>query len=180
MIDVENELSLLAGKDRLSVEYEHGKNIHDLVIDTKPKSVVEIGTGTGFSTAWILLALNQNQRGTVFTFDSVLRKPYAWKVAGIPDDRVRRFNLRFDCAEKVLPKKIDFVFHDAGHFFEHVESDLKQVLPRLSAKAVICIHDIIYSFDMGEKVKKWFGEMDGWVYEEKKFGCGLGIARRFR
>lgn len=177
MIVHEEELKALAGKDRLSIEDFHGRCLMDLVLETKPKTLIEIGTGSGYSTAWILLGLNSNKRGTLMTFDSTIRKPYAWKVAGIPDDRIRKFNNAFAYSVNHFPKKIDFVFHDAGHFFEHVKEDLELVFPMMSPRGIIAIHDIMYSYDMGEKVKKMFEDM-GWKYEEKREGCGLGIARK--
>lgn len=177
MIFQEDQLKSLAGKDRLSIEEEYGRYLMDLVIEMKPKTLIEIGTGSGYSTAWLLMGVNANNRGTVYTFDSTIRKPYAWKTSSVPDDRLRKFNTAFSFSKDILPKKIDFVFHDAGHFFEHVKEDLDLVIPKMSANGVIAIHDIIYSYDMGEKVKKMFEDL-GWHYIEKREGCGLGIARK--
>jgi predicted O-methyltransferase YrrM len=164
-------------EDRLAIEPEYGTILKDLVIESKPNVIVEIGTGKGFSTSFLLRGVNQNNRGTVYTFDSVIRKPYAWKEMGVNDSRLRKFNTEFSFSRNNLPKKIDFVFHDAGHFFEHVREDLYFVLPRISDKGIVCVHDIIYSYDMGEKVKKMFGDL-GWNYQEKREGCGMGIARK--
>lgn len=164
-------------EDRLAIEPEYGIILKDLIIESKPKVIIEIGTGKGFSTSFLLQAVNKNKWGTIYTFDSVIRKPYVWKELGIDDSRLRKFNKEFSLSQKLLPKKIDFVFHDAGHYFEHVKGDLDFVLPRMSDHGIVAIHDIIYSYDMGEKVKKMFEEM-GWIYQEYREGCGLGIARK--
>lgn len=43
----------------LNVPYEDGKVLHDLIIDNKYTSALEIGTSTGHSTIWIAWALRK-------------------------------------------------------------------------------------------------------------------------
>lgn len=158
--------------DKLAIEPEYGRLLREMVIQAKPESVVEIGTGHGFSTSFLLEGVRENKKGTVYTYDSVDRE------TTLKNDRLKRFLCEFSNSKPFLPKEIDFVFHDAGHWFEHVGADLGLVFPMLTPNAVIAVHDIIHSFAMGEKLKQWFDSMEGWSYEEKKDGCGLGIARR--
>lgn len=160
------------------MEPMYAELLTQLVIDRLPINIVEIGTGQGYSTAHLLLGVNQNKEGTVYTFDPVQRKPYVWRESGISDERLRKFNSQFLESKKVIPNEIDFLLHDAGHFFEHVKEDIGMVLDRMTEDSIICVHDIMYSYDMGEKLKLWFESMPEWSYEEKKDGCGLGIARR--
>lgn len=163
---------------RLSIEPEYGAVIKDFISTRKPTTVVEIGTGQGYSTAWILKGMSKAKRGTVYTFDTVDRSPYAWEAEGIPAKRVRVFRGEFSTMGKVIPASVDFVFHDAGHWFEHVQADLGLVMPRMKVGGMILVHDIIYSFEMGEKLKAWFETKPGWNYREMKDGCGLGVAEK--
>jgi predicted O-methyltransferase YrrM len=162
---------------KLSIEPEFGVVFMELVKKNRPEWVVEIGTGQGYSTMWILKGLNANNRGVVYTFDNVDRQPYAWDAEGIDDHRVRLFSdfHALDC-----PESVDMIFHDAGHWFEHVEADLKPLIPRVTVGGVVCVHDIVHSNDMGEKLKAWFESMPAWSYREMRDGCGLGIAERVR
>jgi predicted O-methyltransferase YrrM len=165
---------------KLAIEPEFGIILRDLVMFRRPNTVVEIGTGQGYSTTWILRGLNENKNGEVITFDEVNRSPYAWDAEGIPTDRVRTFEGTFSDMEKLLPAHIEMVFHDAGHWFEHVEKDLGLVIPRMHKGGLVLVHDVIYSFDMGERLKKWFESKEDWTYREIKNGCGLGIAEKVR
>lgn len=165
---------------KLSIEREYGSLLMDLIEKKRPKVVIEIGTGQGYSTSWILKGLNKNNFGKVFTFDSVNREPYVWEIEEIPSSRLRRFNCEFKNAGKLLPDKIDFVFHDAGHWIEHVMSDLDPLFSKITVGGMVLVHDIVYSNDMGEKLKDFFSSRLDWKYEEKRDGCGMGIAERLK
>lgn len=166
--------------DRLSIETAYGMFIYSLILEKGYKNIVEIGTGYGYSTAWILRALNENRKGTLYTFDSVKRSPTVYNEIKMSTKRMRKFICSFNDAEKLLPKKIDLVFHDAGHWFEHVSADLKMVIDRIPIGGAILIHDTVYSKDMGERIKEMFGAMRGWFYQEDKTGCGMGFALRMK
>ena len=43
--------------------------LYSLVKMTKPRSILELGTGLGSSSLWIALALQENNQGTLFTID---------------------------------------------------------------------------------------------------------------
>ena len=165
---------------KLCIEAEYGQVLMDLVEKSFPAVVVEVGTGQGYSTAWLLKGLLTNKHGQLMTFDSVDRSPYAWDAEGLPTHRLRKFNCEFKDADKLLPSEIDFVFHDAGHWIEHLKEDLALVLPRMDRGGIIAVHDIVYSNDMGEKLKIWFESMPEWSYREMRDGCGLGIAERVK
>lgn len=163
--------------NNLGIEIELAGTLMDLVVEFKPKSIVEIGTGYGVSTSALLQGVNTNKKGMIYTFDSVVRRPYEWETMKIPAKRLRKFNCEFKDSERLLPGKIDFVFHDAGHFFEHIQEDLGLVWKRIRKGAIIAIHDVVYAHEMGEKVQKMFDGM-GWDYKVLDFGCGLGLARK--
>jgi predicted O-methyltransferase YrrM len=163
---------------KLCIEPEFGQLLMETVLISKPKVVVEIGTGQGYSTTWILKGLNANENGIVYTFDSVYRAPFAWDAEGIDRHRAK---ILPDFRIEDCPDQIDMVFHDSSHFFEeHVQPDLALLIPRMKVGGIICVHDIIHSYEMGEKLKAWFESKPEWKYTENRFGCGMGVAEKVR
>lgn len=155
-------------EERLSIDSVGGEVLKDIVTRIKPKVCVEIGTGFGRSTCWILEGLGKN--GKVITFDEVERNPKLYE----DDKRVEFINDKFDWGKG----KVDFVFHDAGHWFEHVTGDLGKILKNVRKGGVVCVHDIIHSYEMGEKLKEWFDKKPEWKYSEDRRSYGMGVAER--
>lgn len=170
-------LHLGVANDKLAIELEYGRKLYDMVFDLRPGVIFEIGTGFGYSTSWMLMALNENKRGKIYTVDHEIREPAYWKEAQIPDKRLVRL---FGSAEKVsqIPGKIDFVFHDSSHRIEHIVPDLELIMPRISKGGQIVVHDTNYARTMGDELKEFFKKKTDWSYFEMEKGCGLGIAEK--
>jgi predicted O-methyltransferase YrrM len=103
-----------------------GRFLHLLVIITKPRSILEIGTAIGYSTIWLASALSHS--GTLTTIEieqeaiKIARENV--KKAGLS----KKVNLLFGDAAKIIPslnKKFDFIFLDTA------KSLYPQILPDL-------------------------------------------------
>lgn len=161
--------------DELAVEPEYGQMLYDMVKNRKPKIIFELGTARGYSTSWMLLALNELNQGHLYTADHIERKPPYWDMAHIPTNRLTRFKGTVDQIEKV-PGLIDLAFLDSTHQFELLEPDLEKVMPRIAKNGTMVVHDTNYYRNMGDALAKYFEGRTEWAYREIRTGCGFGIA----
>jgi len=114
----------------------------------KPESLVEISPNYGYSTGFMLLAMNKNDRGQLYSFDlnaqfhrHALRN---FAKVGIDASRQRFFagDVRVDCYHS-LPPTIDLLFMDPDHsdtFAEWYPDDLR---PRIAANGLLHVHDVL-------------------------------------
>lgn len=163
-------------------ELEVGQALMGAVLNEKAVRVVEIGTGRGYSTCWLLIgALKNIAKGIptkVWTLDvNVIENPL-WLELGIPVEPL--IYLQNETIETAfLPKRINLLFHDASHNPEEVLKDLAALIPMIDLGGFLAIHDVAYSRQMGDKVAELFDSMpDQFTYQEISAGCGLGIAKR--
>lgn len=184
---LEGLAAALAGKDGFhaglannnnAVELEYGQMLYGAVLDKKPEFVVEFGTGPGYSATWLLLGLEHNEKGHLWTIDPAVPQPPVWETVGCPTGRLTYMDALTAEAEG-LPGRIDILFHDASHSFEVVKRDLEMFMPRVPPGGVVLVHDVNYSRKMGDALSEWFDSMpDSWSYQEFSMGCGMGVAKR--
>jgi predicted O-methyltransferase YrrM len=101
--------------DYLNVPYQDGKILHDLVVKSGHKAILEIGTSTGHSTVWLAWAASKTG-GRVLTIEIDRgrheRALANFKRAGIAGYVDARLADAHDLV-KALPGPWDFVFQDA-------------------------------------------------------------------
>jgi len=158
--------------DTIAIESEFGVLLMDEIEEFKPSEIVEIGTGRGYSTAWILLGMGLAGKGNLTTFDEQLRNLHVNQIP-IPG-HFTMYITDFKKAKDLLPKTIDFVFHDAAHTPDLIIKDLEIILPRMSLKGRIWIHDAYDEISIPLKV---YFESKGWKYKWLKESSHLGFAR---
>lgn len=158
--------------DPLAMEWEYAEKLMQSVINNKPQEIVEIGTATGYSTSWLALGVFKNGSGNITTFDYENRNPH---LRGIPG-KVSYVFKEFLKATENLPKKIDFVFHDAQHRYELITADLDAVMPRMSKNSQIFVHDVTGS-ELPNMMKDYFNK-NGYEFTHFKEGHGLGWAKK--
>lgn len=181
MTEIEH-LETLDGKDRLAVSSAEGKLLFSLVQQHQPKTILEVGTGHGYSTAWMIMALREESK--LYTIDEVTRPQIA------EDERIIR--LRGTLNEKIgeIPTHLDFVFLDSDHQIDRIAKDIELIQSRLQPGSVVVIHDTEYCDEMGRCLKDYFAGINSdrlktvgveasklrWAYDELKTQYGLGIA----
>lgn len=119
----------------------------------KPDTVIETGVADGFSTAFILQAIDINQKGHLYSIDSPNQpgqelgqgKFTGWLV----DKRLKKYwTLIIGDSKTNLPKlltdlkDIDVFYHDSDHSYENMSFELKTALPHLKKNGCIIADDI--------------------------------------
>jgi len=170
-VEAEHRASL-PGFDPGSVMPAEGALLYGLVRALRPVTVVETGTASGVSTAYLLAALDRNGTGRLLSVDLPFEGGEAGElrplVAGtsidlydasplppgkqpgwaIPDELRARWELRLGDAREVLPAllaevgEIDLFFHDSLHTREHMRFEFETVWPALARGGVLASDDV--------------------------------------
>jgi predicted O-methyltransferase YrrM len=119
----------------------------------KPEVVVETGVADGFSSAFILYALEANQKGKLYSID--LPNQEGQEIKGgrqtgwlVPEDLKGRWELTLGDSRKELPalcdrlKNIDIFYHDSDHSYENMTFEFNSVFGNIKSKGLIVSDDI--------------------------------------
>lgn len=117
---------------------------------TTPSLVVEISPGSGYSSGFILLALNRNAHGRLLSFDVDMdgdrRARLALAEAGIDASR-RRFvpgdARRTAAAALPAGESVDVLFMDAEHSSSFASWYLETLVPRVRPGGLVHVHDVL-------------------------------------
>ena len=148
---------------------EEAINLYALLRKTRPDVVVETGVCNGFSSAFILAALEQNGAGRLYSIDlpevaGVTPPGTFWESklgAAIPageepgwiiPDRLRsRWRLTLGRTQDVLPPllaelgTIDCFFHDSEHSYECMSFEFAAAWPALRAGGTLVADDFLWN-----------------------------------
>lgn len=113
----------------------------------KPDICIETGVANGFSTAVILLALEENKKGKLYSID------ICFKPTGvlIPEKLKKRWVLIEGLIKPELRQltdkltKIDFFLHDGSHAYKDMLFDYSTVWTKMPKKAVLMSDDVNYN-----------------------------------
>lgn len=121
--------------------------LYMLLRSRRPQVVVEISPFHGWSTSWILTALQHNGTGQLRSFD-VLDSASR----NVPAELKPRWELVLGDVRKNtarIPQQIDFLLMDSDHSAEFAQWYLDEVFPRVRPGAPVCVDDIFHSADPG-------------------------------
>jgi len=181
--------------DRMAIEPEFGELIYDLIVEGKPDVIVEVGTGKGYSTSWMILALEKIRKARLFTID-IQRAPdlYLWNKMNLPTGRLEILPGKLKENLQYLPDKIGLAFLDADHQIGSVVDDVELLSSRIVPGGKLVIHDVNYCREMGNLLRDYFGmanakglkhcgvvlpdDCDWEFYEEIARYSGLGIVTK--
>lgn len=163
-----------------SIEVGLGIIIYSLIRKLKPTILVETGVCNGFSTAFILLALYQNNKGMLYSIDfpEVEGEKYEertfWegkggavipkgKISGwvIPKYLKKNFELILGKSQEKLPqlfkrlKKIDFFIHDSEHSYDCMWFEFNKAFQVLNEGGILISHDIGWNSAFYDFCKKY-------------------------
>jgi len=151
--------------------------LHEIILESNPSKVLEIGTQNGQSTKAILTALAKNGRGKLISLDHKNRsgildveyedlKPYWHFIQGnthLPET--------FEAAKDALEGELfDVIFIDGDHKYEGAKQDFVEYTKLLKPGGVAILHDTI---NKNEGVNRVWAEID-WP---EKFNYDWGVAR---
>jgi predicted O-methyltransferase YrrM len=125
----------------------------------KPEIIVETGVANGKSSAVILLAVNHNKSGTLYSFDLPNKKDniledgakthtYEKEVGWLVPDYLKKYwklylgdSLELMSSNK-LPNNIDIFFHDSLHTYKHTLGEIDIVISKANNNSLILVDDI--------------------------------------
>ena len=119
-----------------------------LVRSTRPKVVVEISPNYGYSTGFLLLAMNKNNCGLLYSFDLEDRfhQRALRNFAQVGIDASRQQFFAGDVREvyhRVLPDKVDLLFMDSDHSYAFAQWYIANLFPRVVEGGLIHAHDVL-------------------------------------
>ena len=139
-----NELEVFGRKHDgyWNISPDTGKFFHILVLISKAKNILEVGTSNGYSAIWLAEAVKQNN-GKVTTIEIATHKV---KMAAENFKRAKLSNIKIvhGDALKEIPKlkgKFDFMFLDAMK--EDYINYFKLAYPKLAKNAVVAADNAI-------------------------------------
>jgi len=134
----------------------------------KPEIVVETGVAYGVTTAYILKALQMNEKGVLHSIDLPPLGENADVFVGylVPEDLKDRWVLHRGTSKRILPsllqmlQHVDVFVHDSLHTYWNIKRELNMVTPYLSKPSVVIADDIhgnkaFLEWAMQVKPKEW-------------------------
>jgi predicted O-methyltransferase YrrM len=121
---------------------------------SRPETIVETGVASGVSSAYLLLALERNQKGTLHSIENGDPSycPTGRAPGWIVPDRLRlRWQLHIGDAVSVLPKlfeklgEVDMFIHDSLHTYEHMKFELELAYPHTRKGGLLLADDALWN-----------------------------------
>lgn len=116
----------------------------------QPSVVVETGVAYGVSSAFILKALEENDRGTLYSVDLPPLRRKAERLWGIavPEELRSRWRLHRGSSARVLPRllretgPVDLFVHDSLHTYRNMRREFETVWPHLRTGGALLADDV--------------------------------------
>ena len=116
----------------------------------KPEIVVETGVAYGISSAYILQALHENDKGTLYSIDNVFKPWESREMIGnaIPKNLQNRWKLTVGTSSEKLEKifqsieKADIFLHDSLHTYKNMLLEFQTAWPFIKNNGYLLSDDI--------------------------------------
>jgi len=116
----------------------------------KPEKIIETGVAYGLTSAYILQALHENKKGTLYSIDYVFRPWESKSMIGalIPDNLRDRWKLIYGSSSQKLKKllislgSVDIFFHDSLHTFDNMTFEFNTAWPFIRKEGFLLSDDI--------------------------------------
>lgn len=134
-----------------SLDDKSGLFLYILCKIIKPEKIVETGVAYGLSSMYILQALKENNKGTLYSIDSVF-SPWQSKEmigAAIPSDLRNRWEFIFGSSSEKLKNilsqlnQIDIFFHDSLHTYKNMTFEFETAWQFIAKNGFLISDDII-------------------------------------
>lgn len=116
----------------------------------KPKTVIETGVAYGLSSMYILQALFENKKGTLYSIDSIFSPWQSKEIIGsaIPTHLCKNWRLIFGPSSEKLKEtlssldSLDIFFHDSLHTYKNMQFEFETVWPFINKDGFLISDDI--------------------------------------
>jgi len=134
-----------------SIHEDSGLFLYALCKIVKPDLVVETGVAYGISSAYILQALYENNKGTLYSIDSIFKPWESLEMIGnaIPNQIQDRWKLINGAGPEKLDelfqsiKKADIFLHDSLHTYKNMLLEFQTTWPFIKNGGFLLSDDII-------------------------------------
>ena len=136
----------LPGSNRRTDISDHLSTLFYFAVDSSPKLIVELGTRGGESTRALLAAADHTQ-STLLSIDIFdcenIQLPFRKRWHFIKADDLEFASSGFTawCQSRSLEPRIDVLFIDTSHEYEHTKAEIKLWSSYLADHAVMLFHD---------------------------------------
>lgn len=140
------------GKSLSILSLDEAISVYLLILHIKPEIVVETGVSDGMSSFFILSALNENQKGNLYSIDlPEVGMPglYGKEPGWIVDDTLRkRWTLLYGKTEvKLAPllnelKRVDIFLHDSEHSYTNMKFEFSLALKYMNEGSLLLSDDV--------------------------------------
>lgn len=146
----------------------------------KPDIVVETGVANGISACYILLAMNANGKGTLYSIDIAdgshlpPGKTVGWMM---PDWLSSRWQVSLGDAKNLLPgllkqlQAIDVFIHDSLHTYEHMMFEYQAAYPFIKDNGFLLSDDAVWNSSLLDFAKSANAKQVGVIR-------GLGVLKK--
>ena len=145
----------------------HHEFLNGMIRKFKPKKVLEVGVWLGCASAIILNALQDINGSHLYSIDLSNETDIGKCVPQVFPKYMSKWTLyKGNVASKFMEeigKDIDAVFIDSAHFEPGEILDFIIVLPFLSEKAVVCLHDIANQQTLFYRSASWRRKRNEWA-----------------
>ena len=129
------------------------QTLYATVVEKKYKNILEIGTGTGFSTCYLAKALSDQDisyhDAQLTTIDMADRKSEHSIISNLEKHNIKNYvNFIIGSSLDVLPallnenKKYDLIFIDGSHDYEITKQDFNNSINLLNDGGCVVFHDV--------------------------------------
>lgn len=149
--------------------FRGGPELYAIIRALKPAQIVETGVGTGYSTSYILEALDLNGFGHLTSID-LPNEDTNWRLPEgqepgflVPGQLRDRWSLMLGRTKEVLPRvlnqvgRLDAFFHDSEHTYDVMKFEYSQAAMHLTEGGLLISDDAMWNtafldFAKGEKL----------------------------
>ena len=151
-----------------SLNDQSGLLLYAICKTIKPDKIIETGVAYGLSSSYILKALDENNKGTLYSIDATFKPWESEQMIGsaIPKNLRNRWKLAFGTSsEKLAPLlkslgTIDIFFHDSLHTYKNMIFEYETAWPYIKDEGLLFSDDILvnnafYDFNQNKKTKSF-------------------------
>ncbi len=139
--------------------HEHLATLNMLTIELGLKTVLELGTGKGESTVALLEAVKRTG-GRVYSLDIDPCEEAHVKIKAYKLDKYWTF-IQGDSLKIDWRRRIDHLFIDTYHTFDHTLEELKKYEPYVRRGGIVTLHDIVTWPGVLQAAKKYAEKRPG-------------------